>query len=124
LAVTKFPTFKSRFLQKLSNRLATRAKALKYHGRLEWTTVQPDEFEWLSLTVHAFVGNYCIVQFVEDNRVSIYIRSSKRRDRGKILLAMEDIKLIDNAPAIVDAVEATITHSKWHRPHGQGYANS
>ena len=95
----------------ISRRLAARRKALKHHGELKWETKQPDDFEWLTVNFTPLVGDYCIFQFVEDNRVCIFVRSQKRANRGKILLAIEDIKIVDNSGDIVDAMETTIANS-------------
>jgi hypothetical protein len=105
------PNFHSAFLQHICRRVGARRKALRYHGTLTWETTQPDDFEWLSVYFAPLVGNYAIFQFSEDNRVSIYIRKSGRRLRGKVLLAIEDIRLVDNPKAIVGAMETTITQS-------------
>lgn len=109
--MSNLPVFGSPFLNHLSQRIAARRKSLKYHGKLNWETVQPDEFEWLSVDFTPLVGHYCVFQFVEDNRVSVYIESKKRVNRGAILLAIENITIVDNAHDIVDAMETTIVES-------------
>lgn len=78
---------------------------------MTWETTQPDQFEWLTVYFKAVVGHYLIFQFVEDNRVSVFVRSRARSNRGKLLLEIRDIKLVDNAQKIVGAVEATVVHS-------------
>jgi hypothetical protein len=111
LTVANLPTFNSAFLIHLSRRIEARRKAIKHKGNLTWETKQPDDFEWLSVYITPFTGDHCIFQFVEDNRVYIYVRSKRNANRGKILLEIEDITIIDNAHAIVDAIEVTIYRS-------------
>ena len=114
------PVFKSKFLKKVSERIAARRKALKYFGELTWVTQQPDDFEWLTVKFAPFVGHYCIFQFVEDNRVSVFVRSKRRCDRGKVLLAIEDVTIANDSRSIVDAVEATIVASRfWESNNSQ-----
>ena len=109
--MSKLPVFESKFLNQLSNELAARRKALKYHGELSWETKQPDDFEWLTVNITPIVGNYCIFQFVEDNRVCIFVRSKNRSNRGKVLLAIENINVVDNAQEIMAAIMVTIKES-------------
>jgi hypothetical protein len=102
-----FPHFESAFIDRLSRQFEKRCKAISYFGKLGFETKQPDDFDWLTIKFYSFGGHYLILQFVEDNRLSLFVRSSRRRDRGKILLALEDIILIDNSKLIVEAFEST-----------------
>ncbi len=102
------PEFKSPFLNNVSRRLAARRKALSHQGRLTWETGQPDEEEWFAAYFTPIPGHYVICEFVEGNWVSVRVRSSRRRNRGKILFDLEDINVIDNAHMIVEAMETTI----------------
>lgn len=104
---SNFPSFDSRFLNGVSRQFERRRKALSYVGELTVETEQPDYFEWLSINIKTFAGHYVIFQFVEDNRVDIYVRSSRRRDRGKVLFELRDVKLVDNSQAIVESCEKT-----------------
>lgn len=114
--MSELPVFNSPFLKHISDRIGRRRKAIRRSGKLSWETKQPDDFEWLTVYVTPLVGDYCIFQFVEDNRVSIFVRSRRRANRGKILLAIEDIKVIDNAHEIVNAMETTIAESGMLQP--------
>lgn len=107
------PVFRSQFLNHIAERLANRRKALKRHGELAWETQQPDDFEWLTVNFTPLVGNYCVFQFIEDNRVNVFVRSKTRHRRGRVLLAIKDITIVNNARRIVDAVEATIGASEF-----------
>lgn len=109
--MTELPTFKSPLLNNICRRLEARGKALKHQGKLTWETKQPDEFEWISVYFTPVVGHYVILQLVEDNRATVFVRCSGRKRRGKILLELKDINLISNADAIVEAFEATISQS-------------
>lgn len=119
-----FPVFKSAFLNRLCRQLEARSKAIKHHGDLTWETKQPDEFEWLTVYVKPVVGHPSIFQFVEDNRACVFVRSRDRRNRGKILFQVRDVKLIDNAQMIVEAVEATITNSTGLRSEERATASN
>jgi hypothetical protein len=110
-AMTAFPIFRSPFLNHICQHLAVRSKALQHQGKLTWETKQPDDFEWFTVYFTPVVGHYLIFQFAEDNWVCIYIRSRHQRNRGKILLEIEDIKIIDNASQIVEAIERTVSLS-------------
>lgn len=107
----KIPEFESAFLDQVCRQIEKRTKAWKKYGDYSWETLQPDDFEWLTLNFAPHVGNYVIIQFVEDNRVSLFIRSSRRHDRGKILFESVDNKVVNNAVAIVEAIETTIVNS-------------
>ena len=108
---SRLPTFDNNFLNRLCRQIEKRTKALKHHGSLRWETTQPDEFEWVTISFDALCGPWITFQFVEDNRVSIFLQSKGRKDRGKILLALEDIKVVDSAKLIVEAIEETIRRS-------------
>ena len=99
--MANLPEYSSRFLNSVCRRLAARRKSLSHRGKLTWETEQPDEFEWLSVYFDPYSGNYCIFQFAESNHISIYVRSKRRKDRGKVLLAIEGMQVVDNADAII-----------------------
>ncbi len=105
------PRFRSIFLTDISHELALKRKSLRRRGVLTWETIQPDEFEWLTVKITPYVGNHCIFQFVEDNRVCIFVRSKKRQDRGKVLLRIEDLKIVSDSESVFAAIDTTISRS-------------
>jgi hypothetical protein len=108
ISVSTFPMFASSFLNQICHELATRTKALRRHGKLIVETKQPDDFEWLALTFIPLIGDCCIFQFVEDCRASLFVRSRNKVNRGKVLVKIEDIRVINNGHAIIKAIETTI----------------
>jgi hypothetical protein len=121
--MAKFPTFKSPFLNHICQQLAARGKAIKHSADLKWETKQPDEFEWLTVNITPVVGHYTVFQFTEDNLGSLYVRSKSRADRGKILLQIKNINLIDNAAGIVEAIETTVNNSRALKTQQRSEAN-
>jgi hypothetical protein len=106
------PEFKSPFLNSICRQVEKRSKAIKYHSReFEWEANQPGEVELLTLNITPILGNYSIFQFTDGNHGWVYVRSQGRKDRGKILFELEDIRLVENAPGIVSAIETTIACS-------------
>lgn len=107
----RFPQFKSQFLDRLCREFERRSKSIRHKATFTFETKQPDEFEWLALNCRCIGGPYVVFQFVEDNRVSVYIRSSGRRDRGKVLFALEGLSVVGNSEAIVLACKDTLDSS-------------
>jgi hypothetical protein len=104
-----FPEFKSPFLNGICRELEKRSKAIKYRSnKFTCEANQPDDVEWLTLNITPYVGNYTIFQFMDGNHGWVYVRSKGRKDRGKILFELKEIRLVENASGIVSAVETTI----------------
>ena len=47
-------------------------------------------------------------QAFEDQRIRLYVQTSKVRNRGKVILAMEEVRVIRNGPLVVEVFEWTI----------------
>jgi hypothetical protein len=58
------------------------------------------------------VGPYIILQAIEDNRINLFIRSRKVRNRGKVLFEIKDILVSGNGPRLVDTFEWTIDQAQ------------
>ena len=105
------PQFQSAFLNGICRSLGKRRRAICYSGALKLDVGLHEDFEWLSAHYSCFSLPCVIAQFVEGNRMSLFIRSNTRRNRGKILLAMENVFVVDNPELLVEAFEWTIGQS-------------
>lgn len=106
---TPFPTrFNSRFLRNVSAAFQRRSKAIRYHGSLTWESKEADEFEWITVSFDPILGPSIVLQLWEANGASLFVRSTNNQNRGKILLRMENLRLIDNAAKLVAVFETTI----------------
>jgi hypothetical protein len=90
---------------------AKRRKALAHHGTLGFDSDPRDTFEWITIGIRPLVGPALILQLAEQNWVSLYLRSRRRENRGKVLLAIEGLTVADNAQSLVATVEWTMTMS-------------
>lgn len=104
-----FPQFRSTFLTGLCKALASRTKAIGHRGMMTWESQVDDTHE--ELTVLITSGNYCIFEFYSDNVASVYVRSSARANRGKILLDIGDFVVLPMFGEIVNAIEITMSMS-------------
>lgn len=103
-----FPAdFRSPFLKNAGEAFRKRTKALGYSGILEWET-QEDDFEWLTITYRSRSVPTLILQLWEGNRASFFVRSNQSKGRGKVLIRLENLVLVDNGPRLVSVFEQTI----------------
>ena len=106
-----FPVFECAFLNGIAKAFSKRSRAITYSGTLTWDTDIGDIYEWITFTYK--FSDYPVIhlQPVEDQRLHLYIRSNKSRDRGKVLLAIEDLFVFATPELIVSTFENTIVHS-------------
>lgn len=106
-----FPAFQSVFLNDVCRALKARQKAIMYHSTLTFESGLENSFEWIELRIRSGAGPYVVFQFMEDHGLHLLIRSHKARNRGKILLAIEDLVLFGDADRIVEFLEWTIAEA-------------
>ena len=103
-----FPGFASPFLQDAYEALLRRRKAINHHGTIELFTDPDDSFERLALC-YGFANDPTLeIQISEDNRLSIFVRGNKRKQDGKVLLRLQDLRIGGAGQRIVGLVEDTI----------------
>lgn len=103
------PAFADPFLKNVVAGISRRRKAISHRGNLRISSDPNDTFEWITISCEAASRVAAVLQLWEKNRASLYLRSTKAKDRGKILARIEDMTLIDNGPWIVTAFERTIS---------------
>ena len=109
------PEYTDKFLNECSKALKRRGKAIRHHGRLTFSHDPAESFEWLTLSYSSHNYPSVIVQLVEGGKVSLYVRSNRRIDRGKVLLELRDLRILGNAETLVEAFEWTIDKMQaWH----------
>jgi len=97
--------FESAFLVSLVEELGRKSKTLKHSSNL---ILEKDNIEGKELlTVKYQLSNYCIYEFFDDQCSNICIRSSARKDRGKYLLLLSEIYLLDRPMNIVESIAET-----------------
>lgn len=103
-----FPGFKSSFLQDAYKAILKRRKAINHFGvgSIELLTDPDDSREWLSLCYNADPA--LEVEFIEDNRLNIFVRRNRRKQDGKVLLRLDDLRIVRAASRIVELIEYTI----------------
>src|SRR5688572_27098063 len=106
------PEFKDSFLKGMAVAFQRRRKAIKYRGNLKFSYDPTDSFEWLTIIFSAFNNPVLILELTEGRWISFYVRSNKNADRGKVLLRIEDLRVVNNAALIVSTFEWTIGSSR------------
>ena len=104
-----FPKFKSRFLRDVCRAFQRRRKAIAYSADFYFETDPKDEFEWIVIYHESRIQPIIILQLVEDSRFCLYLRSQKVKNRGKVLVELNDRYLICNAEQLVETFEKTIS---------------
>jgi hypothetical protein len=104
----ELPKYSDRFLKACSEVLWRRRKAIRHHGSLSFSSDPDDSFEWF--TVYYSSHNYpsVILQLVQGGRVSVFVRSNLRADRGRVLFRVEDVRTFATGEAVVKVWEWTI----------------
>jgi hypothetical protein len=105
-----FPKFKDRFLDRAARQFERRRKALKHRGGTldAEATIAPDGE---ALTVRFLLAGprpSVILEMNAKNRLSLYLRSTWNRQRGKVLVRLDDVRVVDNPVRIVETFEWTL----------------
>lgn len=105
-----WPSFNDGFLERVSQGFLKRRKALSYQRNLH---VEQGSFDGKSqslvISVEALHNRRVILQLVGQNKGHLYVRSTRNRERGKVLLRLANLWLIDHPEKIVKAFELTVT---------------
>jgi hypothetical protein len=102
-----FPHFHDVFLERASRGMAKRAKAMRRHGTLGWRSGTPGEPEWLEVDFSTPGAPSIRVELNVGHRAHLHIRSGQAENRGKVLLRLENLRLVDNPGLLVDTFEWT-----------------
>jgi len=103
-----FPCFRSDFLNRICEGFRARSKPLSQSGSLTHSSDLTDSYEWIVIYYRPRIGPYVILQVIENQQINLFLRSSRRHNRGKILLAMENVRVVDNATSFVKSFERTL----------------
>ena len=102
------PEYTDQFLKKCSDSFKRRGKALRYRGRITFSYDPQDSFEWLTILYRASNSPAIMLQLVEGGKVSLYLRSTGSRDRGKVLLRLEGMRTVINPDVMLSVFEWTL----------------
>ena len=100
--------FESQFLSDVCSAFNRRSKALRYNGSLTCQVCSRDPEH--IVVEHCPVGNRARVQLSleADNLATVYVLGGTVRSGGKVYFRLEDMTLVRNGTAIVDAFEGTL----------------
>jgi hypothetical protein len=101
------PRFNSDFLNDIVEAFQRRSRAISYHGPLETCELDDDGTHCLEIVCRA-LASPVIILVITPSVASLYLRHSGNRQRGKILLRLENMVLVPNCRQIVNAFEQTI----------------
>ncbi|MDJ0523449.1 MAG: hypothetical protein QNJ90_15380 [Planctomycetota bacterium] len=115
-----FPTeFRCSFLRSVAEAFLRRRKAIAHNRSFEWESADDDEGERLSLWIIGHAERPTLALHLWDgNLARLFLRSCRSSERGKVLLRLDDMVLVDDAPAIVEAFEHTMSLCHWFHEHG------
>ena len=118
---SSFPTeFRCRFLRDVAQAFLKRRKAIAYGGNFEWEAGEGEEGERLSLWIMGHGDRPTLALHLWDGSLGrLFLRSPTSAERGKVLLRIDDMVLVDNGPGIVEAFEdtAALCH-RFHQEDG------
>jgi hypothetical protein len=100
------------FLDGIAREFVRRRKAIRRGGELyiELLPQEPDDAERCLAVRFVPRGTQpaLIVEALERNRLNLYLRRTWSARRGKMLLRIEDLRVVDNPRRIVEAFEWTL----------------
>jgi hypothetical protein len=100
-----FPIFKNDFLNDICCAFKARSKSIGHRGNFSFDTDLNDDFEWISFYYQPLIGPYLILQATDGHKINYYIRSPRTQNRGKVLLALENLLVVGNGKLIVEVFE-------------------
>ena len=109
-----FPTFRDRFLEGISRQFERRRKALAHRAGtlyVDSSTDAPDEELFIRYVSYA-PSPTIILEAFSGNRLSLYLRSSWNKKRGKILVRLDNERGVHNPQRVIDTFEWTISESR------------
>jgi hypothetical protein len=108
----QLPKFKDMFLDRACRAFERRRRAISHHGKFSIDSDPNSNTEWLTLVYSSFNHPSLILELTEGNKANFYIRSNQPKSRGKVLLRLEDLRLVDNPSRLVEIFEWTISGSR------------
>jgi hypothetical protein len=103
------PEFRDPFLKAVAVAFRRRGKAIKYQGNLEFSYDPTGTFEWLTVIYWSFNQPSLNLQLSEGGWINFSVRSQRNANRGKVLIRLEDLRIVSNAALIVSTFEWTIS---------------
>ena len=101
--------FGDSLIRQVVHEFVSRVKAIRFHGRLEFSYDPEDSFEWLAVTFESSHNHpRVLLQLVQGSTAHVIVTSRRNRDRGKRLLRLEQMRLGPNAADIVEAFERMV----------------
>jgi hypothetical protein len=97
------PEYRDTFLKNAAQALLKRRKAINFHGNLEFSYDFEDSFEWITVCYSSFNYPSLILQLVEGGKISFFVRSNRRMDRGRVLLKIENLRVVKSEPLLSSA---------------------
>ena len=96
------------FLDACATVFHRRGKSIRYLGALEFVYPVNEAREWFT-AVWCFADYPTVkLQVLQGARLNLYLISVRVKDRGRVILRLEDIRALPNAEAIVRAFKETL----------------
>ena len=102
------PEFGDTFLKNAAQAFRKRTKAINFHGNLEFSYDFEDSFQWITVCYSSFNYPSLILQLVGGGKISFFVRSNRKMDRGRVLLTIDNLRVVKNASLLVSTFEWTI----------------
>jgi hypothetical protein len=101
-----WPRFGDRFLDGVAAAFRRRRRALAYRASPGELRIEPGAEGFQVTSTHG--ARQLGAWFSPVNRASVYVRSLRVRDRGRVLLRLEELRVVNQPRRIVEAYEQTI----------------
>jgi hypothetical protein len=101
-----WPSFGDRFLDGVAAAFRRRRRALAYRTSPGELRLEPGAEGFQVTSTHG--ARQLGAWFTTVNRASVYVRSVRVRDRGQVLLRLDDLRVVNQPRRIVETYERTI----------------
>jgi hypothetical protein len=101
--------FQDDLLQEMADLCGRTLKSVRYRGKLDIERGGGDgeHAEWLRILFKPGNGPATIVEVLANRLCNVYVRSTRRSDRGKVLVRIELMSVTANASRIVETIANT-----------------
>lgn len=106
--------FRVEFLRAIGLAVEKQRKSLRNRGKLTMErNADGEPPEWLRIVFRRASGPFVIVELLENRRGNVYGRSNRKPDRGKVLLRLEQVALLNKPQEVVDVAVRTCTDAAY-----------
>ncbi len=97
--------FSDAFVEDVWSLLSTKRKKIRFIGDLSATKEEDEaDGDFLSLSFSKPSSPYVVVEVRESQHVNVYLRSSAKADRGRVVCRIEGLRVVKNPRAFVDTL--------------------